>query len=131
VEILEALRVARDSGLPWEAILGATRVFGDSLRRIADTEIRVVHVYIHERLTAAGASEEDVEELISGIEQNLGPLIDPMLQWLHREYLVEAMMEDAFFHLADTEVQARALGGGNDCLRRCRVVHGARRSQRR
>jgi adenylate cyclase len=110
VEILEALRVARDAGLPWEAILGVTRVIGDSLRRIADTEIRVVHVYIHERLMAAGASEEEVEQLISGIEQNLAPLMDPMLQWLHREYLLEAMMEDAFFHLTDSETQARELG---------------------
>jgi adenylate cyclase len=110
VEILEMLRVARDAGLPWEAILGFTRVLGDSLRRVADSEIRVVHVYIHERLMAAGASEEEVERLISGIEQNLAPLMDPMLQWLHREYLLEASMEDAFFHLTDAETQARELG---------------------
>jgi adenylate cyclase len=110
VEILEALRVARDSGLPWEAILGATRVIGDSLRRIADTEIRVVHVYMHERLTSAGASEEEVEQLISGIEQNLAPLMDPMLRRLLGEYLLEAMMEDAFFHLTGGARRAEVLG---------------------
>jgi adenylate cyclase len=110
VEILEVLRVARDSGLPWEAILGVTRVVGDSLRRIADSEIRLVHVYVHERLTAAGASEEEVERLIQEIEQNLAPLMDPMLQWLHREYLLEASIEDAFFHLTDSETQAGELG---------------------
>ena len=110
VEILEVLRVARDAGLPWEAILGFTRVLGDSLRRIADSEIRLVHVYIHERLMAAGASEEEVERLIDGIELNLAPLMDPMLQWLHREYLLEASIEDAFFHLTDSETQARELG---------------------
>jgi adenylate cyclase len=110
VEILEVLRVARDAGLPWEAILGVTRVLGDSLRRIADSEIRLVHVYIHERLMAAGASEEEVERLIYGIEQNLAPLMDPMLRWLHREYLLEASIEDAFFHLTDSETQARELG---------------------
>lgn len=110
LEILEILRVARDAGLPWEAILAVTRVVGDSLRRIADTEIRVVHVYIHERLTAAGASDEEVEQLISGIEQNLAPLLNPMLQGLHSEYLLEAMIEDAFFHLAGSERQAGGLG---------------------
>jgi adenylate cyclase len=110
VEILEALRVARDSGLPSEAILGATRVIGDSLRRIADTEIRVVHVYMHERLTSAGASEEEVEQLISGIEQYLAPLIDPMLRRLHGENLLEAMMEDAFFHLTGGARRAEVLG---------------------
>jgi len=110
IEIFDILRVARDAGLPWEAILGMTRVFGDSLRRIADSEIRMVHVYIHERLMADGASEEEVERLISGIEQNLGPLVNPMIQRLHREYLLEAMMEDAFFHVADSNTQAKELG---------------------
>jgi adenylate cyclase len=110
IELLEVLRVARASGLPWEAILGATRVLGDSLRRIADAEIRIVHVYVHERLTAAGASRAEVDRLIGGIEENLAPLIDPMLRWLHQEYLLEAMMEDAFFHLADGEARARDLG---------------------
>jgi adenylate cyclase len=110
VEVLEVLRVARDSGLPWEAILGATRVIGDSLRRIADTEIRIVHVYIHERLRASGASKEEVEQLIAGIEDNLAPLMEPMLQWLHREYLLQATMEDVFLHLTDSETQGADLG---------------------
>jgi class 3 adenylate cyclase len=110
VEIFDILRVARDAGLPWEAILGMTRVLGDSLRRIADSEIRMVHVYVHERLMAEGASEDEVERLISGIEQNLAPLIDPMIQRLHREYLLEAMMEDAFFHLPDSDTKASELG---------------------
>src|SRR4029453_16785611 len=110
MDIFEILRVARDAGLPWEAILGVTRVVGDSLRRIADTEIRVVHVYVHERLMAEGASEEEVEQLVAGIEQNLAPLMEPMIQRLHREYLLEAMMEDAFFHLPDSEAQTRELG---------------------
>lgn len=110
VDIFEILRAARDAGLPWEAILGVTRVVGDSLRRIADTEIRVVHVYIHERLMAAGATAGEVEQLISGIEQNLAPLMNPMIQRLHSEYLLEAMIEDAFFHLAASDTQASELG---------------------
>jgi adenylate cyclase len=108
--IFAVLRAARDTGLPWEAIVGVTRTLGDSMRRIADAEIRVVHTYIHERLTAEGASEEEVQDLIFGIEQNLAPLMDPLLQRLHREYLLEATIEDAFFHLADSEQQRRELG---------------------
>jgi adenylate cyclase len=110
LEHFEILRVARDAGLPWEAILAVTRTVGDSLRRVADTEIRVVHVYIHERLMAAGASEEEVEELISGIEQNLAPLMNSILQWLHQGYLIDAMIEDAFFHLASSDIRTGELG---------------------
>jgi adenylate cyclase len=110
VELLDVIRVARDAGLPWEAILGMTRVLGDSLRRIAETEIRLVHVYVHEALMAAGASETEVEELVLGIEQNLAPLMNPMLLRLHREYLLEASIEDAFQHLASSETQTDQLG---------------------
>jgi adenylate cyclase len=108
--IFAVLRAAGDAGLPWEAILGVTRTLGDSMRRIADAEIRVVHTYIHERLTAEGSSEEEVQDIIFGIEQNLAPLMDPLLQRLHREYLLEATIEDAFFHLDASERQAEALG---------------------
>jgi adenylate cyclase len=110
VRIFEVLQAARDAGLPWEAILGVTRTLGDSLRRIADTEIRVVHVYIHERMMAEGASEDEVEQLIFGIEQNLAPLMDPMLQHLHQQYLLESVIEDAFFHLSESEQRAEELG---------------------
>lgn len=108
--IFSVLRVAQDAGLPWEAILGVTRTLGDSMRRIADAEIRVVHVYIHERLKAEGASDDEVDELILGIEQNLAPLMNPLIQRLHREYLLEATIEDAFFHLAGSEAEAAELG---------------------
>jgi adenylate cyclase len=110
LEKFSVLRAAREAGLPWEAILAVTRTVGDSLRRIADTEIRVVHVYIHERLMAAGASPEEVEQLIFGIEQNLAPLMNPMLQWLHQGYLVDALIEDAFFHLAGSDTHTGELG---------------------
>jgi adenylate cyclase len=108
--IFAVLRAAQEAGLPWEAILGVTRTLGDSMRRIADAEIRVVHTYIHERLTAEGASEQEVQDLIFGIEQNLAPLMDPLLQRLHREYLLEAAIEDAFFHLPDSDQAATELG---------------------
>jgi len=110
LEILDVIRTARDAGLPWDAIVGMTRVLGDSLRRIADTEIRIVHTYIHERLTAEGVPEEEVEQQIFGIEQNLGPLMEPMIRRLHREYLVEASIEDAFLHLTASGRRGEELG---------------------
>jgi adenylate cyclase len=110
LEILDVLTAAREAGLPWEAILGVTRTLGDSMRRIADAEIRVVHTYIHERLRSEGASDEEVEQLIFGIEQNLAPLMNPLLQRLHHQYLLEASMEDAFLHLTESGVQGKELG---------------------
>ena len=99
-ELFAVPRAARDAGLPWEAILGVTRVMGDSLRRVAEAQIRAVHVYIHERLLADGLSEEAVERQILGMEA-LIPLTDLLVRRLYRQYLIEALTEDAFLHIAE------------------------------
>jgi adenylate cyclase len=109
-ELFAVPRAARDAGLPWDAILGVTRVMGDSLRRIAEAQTRAVHVYIHERLTADGVSQEEVERQIVGIEQTLAPLTEPLLRRLYRQYLIEAMIEDAFLHLPAPEWHTGASG---------------------
>ena len=108
-ELFTVPRVALETGLPWDAVLGVTRVLGDSLRRIAEAQIRAVHVYIHERLTAEGFSQEEVEQHILGME-NLIPLTDSLLRRLYRQYLVEALIEDAFLHLAEPERAAGSSG---------------------
>jgi adenylate cyclase len=110
IVMLDGLRAARDAGVPWDAIVGVIGVFGDSMRRIAEAEIRVVHVYVNERLLAAGVPGDQVDELVFAVEQNLAPLVDPMLQRLRRKYLLEASVEDAFLHLASSESDYVALG---------------------
>lgn len=82
VDFFEVVHAAQESGLPWEALLDIARVVGDSLRRIADSEMRAVHVYIHERLSAAGVPEEEVTELATGIEQTVAPLMGPCTAWV-------------------------------------------------
>jgi adenylate cyclase len=108
-ELFAVQRLALDAGLPWEAILAVTRVLGDSVRRIAEAQIRAVHVHIHERLIAEGMSLEEVERQIIGME-TLIPLTDLLLQRLYREYLVESLIEDAFLHLAAPERQPAGVG---------------------
>ena len=51
---LEAFKTMQAAGLPWEAVLEGARVYGDTLWRLAETEVRLVHVHI--LLTEAVAS---------------------------------------------------------------------------
>jgi class 3 adenylate cyclase len=81
-----------------------------SLRRIAESQIRAVHVHIHERQTAEGVSQEEVERQIVGIEQTLIPLTDLLLRRLYRQYLIEALIEDAFLHVAEPERKKAEMG---------------------
>jgi len=56
---VEAFKTMQAAGLPWEAVLEGARVVGDTLRRLAETEVRLVHVHIHERLSASGMPEDE------------------------------------------------------------------------
>jgi class 3 adenylate cyclase len=103
-EVLEVFKAVATSGLPFDAIVEGARVMGDTLRRLAETEVRLVHVYVHERLVAAGASHEEVFRQISDVQGILTPLLDPLIQHVHRYHLVQAAIEDIFLHLtSDTE----------------------------
>lgn len=98
LRILELLRTFSGVGLPWEAIVEGARVYGDTMRRLADTEVRLVHVHVHERQLAAGVGADEVSRQIGELEQAVTPLIDPLIQYLHREHLLQAAIEDMFLH---------------------------------
>jgi adenylate cyclase len=104
LRVLEGFKVIADAGMPREAVLEGARVFGDTLRRLAETEIRLVHVHIHERLLEEGLSEEEVTQRIQALQDAALPLLDAIVERVHHEHFLQASIEDAFVHLVDTEV---------------------------
>ena len=110
LQLLEVFKTAAAAGLPGEAILEGARVMGDALRRLAESEVRLVHVYVHERLVAAGVSEEEVSRQIFGVQEALAPLLDPLIQRVHRDHLLQATVEDMFLHLMSGSSVPATLG---------------------
>jgi len=103
LRVLEGFKAIADAGMPREALLEGARVFGDALRRLAETEVRLVHVHIHERLLEEGLSEEEVARQIHGLQEAALPLLDGIVQRVHHEHFLQASIEDAYVHLVDTE----------------------------
>src|SRR5207248_2792623 len=93
---LQAFKTMEAAGLPWEAVLEGARVYGDALRRLAETEVRLVHVHIHERLSASGMPEDEVLRQLGVIEEAVVPLLDGIVQAVHHEHLLHASIEDAY-----------------------------------
>jgi hypothetical protein len=62
--LVEGFKAIEDAGMPPEALLEGARVFGDTLRRLAETEVRLVHVHVHERLIDEGLREDEVTRRI-------------------------------------------------------------------
>ena len=106
IEALGWFRVMAAAGLPWEAVVEAARVYGDTLRRLAETEARLVHVHIHERLEASGVAEDERFRESGALQAAVGPLLDRLVQYVHHQHLLQATVEDAYLHLPTTAAHA-------------------------
>jgi adenylate cyclase len=106
LQALGSFQALEAAGLPWEAVIEAARVFGDALRRIAETEVRLVHVHIHERLMASGLSDEQITQQIGDLQDAALPLLDGLVGFIHHEHLLQASIEDIYLHLPGAELPA-------------------------
>jgi adenylate cyclase len=103
LQLIESFKAIAAAGMPLEALMEGARVLGDTLRRLAETEVRLVHVHIHERLVEEGLAEDEVVRGTTAIEQAALPLLDGIVERVHHEHFLQALIEDAFVHLVDPE----------------------------
>jgi len=54
VQLLRYLAAVLDAGLPLAAMLQLMRVYGQAIARVADAEVRLFHLYVHEPLLRSG-----------------------------------------------------------------------------
>ena len=99
VQNLSTTKQLLDAGIPWEAVIEGTRVLGDSIRRIADTEVKLFHAHVHERLVKEGVPEEELVKIVQEAGDAALPLMDQVLLFLHHGHLLRASAEDAIVHL--------------------------------
>jgi adenylate cyclase len=96
-----SVQEALDAGLPEEALLQLVHVYDEALGRVADAETRVFHIYIHERLRAAGLSGTELTEATAEVSEGLETLADPTVLWFHRKGIERALREDLVLHFAE------------------------------
>jgi adenylate cyclase len=101
-EDVEALRhCARvlDAGFPLVGFLQLVRVYVQSLRRIADAEVRLFHLYVHEPMIRDAVPELEMAEEIGGLAGEILPLAAPMTEYLHSRYLRYFLEQDVVGHM--------------------------------
>lgn len=101
VEMLRSLSMARDAGMPEEALLQVVRVFNDALSRVADAETRLFHFYVHERLRAEGLSGDELTRATAAVSEPLLGIVEPSVLYFHRKAWERAVREDMVMHLAE------------------------------
>jgi adenylate cyclase len=113
-EDVEALRhCARvlAAGFPLVAFLQLVRVYVQSLRRIADAEVRLTHLYVHEPMIRDGVPELEMAEEIGSLAADVLPLSTPLTEYLHTRYLRFFLEQDVVGHMeSELGTQTAELG---------------------
>jgi len=98
------------AGFPLVAFLQLVRVYAQSLRRIADAEVRLFHLYVHEPLIRDGVPELEMAEEIGGLAGDLLPLASPLVDYLHTRYLRFFLEQDVIGHMESEMETSSDLG---------------------
>ncbi|HEY6780239.1 MAG TPA: MerR family transcriptional regulator [Thermoleophilaceae bacterium] len=101
-EELEALRhIASllDTGFPLVAVLQLCRVYGQALAQIADTEVRLFHIYVHEPLMRDGVPGLRMAEQMETLTRDALPFASPLMDFVHQRFLQHYATQDVVGHM--------------------------------
>jgi adenylate cyclase len=116
VQLLRYSAAVLAAGLPLVAFLQLVRVYGTAMSQIADAEVRLFHLYVHEPLMRDGVPGWEMAEEMAGLAREILPLASPIMDHAHNRFLQHYIEQDVIGHMeAD-------LGDGPLDLGRLRVA---------
>jgi adenylate cyclase len=113
MQLLRYMTSVLDAGFPLVAFLQLVRVYGQALARIADAEVKLFHLFVHEPLMRDGVPGLEIAEAMEGLAAELLPLASPIMDRVHHRSLQHFVSQDVVGHLE--------LEGAGDDLGRLRV----------
>ena len=99
VEALRHCAKVLEAGFPLVAFLQLVRVYAQSLRRMADAEVRLFHLYVHEPLIRDGVPELEMAEEMGELAADILPISGPLMEYMHRRYLRFFTEQDVVGHM--------------------------------
>jgi adenylate cyclase len=111
LQLLRYVAAVLESGLPLVALLQLVRVYGQAMARVADAEVRLFHLYVHEPLMRSGLTGVETAEQMNSISRQALPLAGPVLDQIHQRYLQFFIEQDVVGHMeSDLDGTAIDLG---------------------
>jgi len=101
-EDLKAMRHCANvlaSGFPLVAFLQLVRVYAQSIRRVADAEVRLFHLYVHEPLMQEHVPPLEIAEEMGDLAADLLPVTGPLMEYMHNRYLRFYIEQDVVGHM--------------------------------
>lgn len=111
LELTRYAATALNAGLPLVALLQLVRVYGQAAAQIADAEVRLFHLYVHEPLMRSGSSGAEIAESMKSLSELLLPLASPVMDQIHERFLQHFIEQDVVGHMeSDIDGAAADLG---------------------
>jgi adenylate cyclase len=111
VQLLRYVAAVLSAGLPLVAMLQLVRVYGQAIAQVADAEVRLFHLYVHEPLMRSGATGVEMAEEMLALARETLPLASPVMDQVHQRYLQYFVEQDVVGHMeSDLEDEAIDLG---------------------
>jgi adenylate cyclase len=104
LKFFQTMKTLVDGGLPLRVLLEVARVYGDTLRRLAQTEVRVIREFVSEPGRSSLLKERGQSERLQAVQEVMGPILEPLLLSIHRRHLLQASVQEA---VADLEAVER------------------------
>jgi adenylate cyclase len=98
-EAMEGIARVLESGFPLVAVLQLVRVYARAIRAIAEAEVRLFHLYVHEPLIREGVDAFEMAEEMEGLAGDLLPLTTPLMEYIHTRYLRFYIEQDVVGHM--------------------------------
>jgi adenylate cyclase len=115
VQLLRYMAAVLEAGFPLVAFLQLVRVYGQALAAIADAEVKLFHLFVHEPLIRDGVDGAEIAEEMEGLASELLPLASPIMDHVHLRFLQHFIEQDVVGHLevdVDGEVELGRLRVG-------------------
>jgi adenylate cyclase len=99
LQMMKYAAAVLDAGFPLPAFLQLMRVYGQVIARIADAEVRLIHLYVHEPLMRAGVPSVEIAEEMEGLTREVLPFAAPFMNYLHGWLLSHFVEQDMIGHM--------------------------------
>jgi adenylate cyclase len=110
IEAMAGLARVLEAGFPLVALLQLVRVYARALRSIAEAEVRLFHLYVHEPLIREGVDALEMAEEMEGLAGDLLPLTTPLMEYVHTRYLRFYIEQDVVGHMEAEFAQEGGIG---------------------
>jgi adenylate cyclase len=99
LQMLKYAATVLEAGFPPQALLQLLRVYGQVIAQIADAEVRLIHLYVHEPLMRAGVPSVEIAEEMEDLTRAVLPFAAPFMNYLHGRLLAHFVEQDMIGHM--------------------------------